>query len=63
MIAPGEKRAGLVPLHSLDRRHLELMKQYIYRIIPLAVQTLSPPALWYFYNMHIQLLSFKIRCL
>ncbi len=45
MIAPGEKRAGLVPLYSPERSHLELMKQYIYHIIPLTVQALSSPAL------------------
>ncbi len=45
MIAPGEKRADLVPLYIPEHLHLELMKQYIYRIIPMAVQALSPPAL------------------
>ncbi len=63
MIATGEKRADLVPLYTPERRHLELMKQYIYHIIPLAVPALIPPALWYCCNMHIQLLCFKIRCL
>ncbi len=45
MIAKGEKRADLVQLYSPECRHLELMKQYIYCIIPMAVQALSPPAL------------------
>ncbi len=45
MIAPGEKRVGLVQLYSPEHCHLELMKQYIYLIIPLAVQALSPPTL------------------
>ncbi len=40
--------------------------KYIYPIFlsqHIAVHDLSPLALWYWCNMHTQLLSFKIRCL
>ncbi len=50
----------------LGRCHLEIMK-YIWWIylphFPLAVHVISPLALRYWCKMHIQLLSFKVRCL
>ncbi len=49
---------------STGRCHLDVMKfANIFTPFPLAVHDLSPLALWYWCNMHIQLLSFKVRCL
>ncbi len=54
------------PPKKLCGHNFELIK-YIYTIFQLllhiAMHALSPLILWYWCNMHIQLLSFKVRCL